>query len=311
MSRIHDALKKAQQERSGSSTNSNDSAWPRMEEMTGMSGRPAAVLESPEISHGDTLEQNGKMGVEAILSRCRQSQWNPDRTALLFMDNEGHAAAKEVFRTLRTRLYQIRSVQPLKTVLVTSALPGEGKTFVTSNLAQSIVRQRERRVLLIDGDLRISRLHEPLGAPSSPGLSEYLLGQSDEMSVLQRGREDNLFLIAGGKTAPNPTELLANGRLEKLLAYLAPAFDWILIDSPPTIPVSDATILAKQSDGVLMVVRAGSTPFDLAQKACQEFRDKPVLGAVLNRAEFRASYGGYDYGKYGYTPGSATERYQS
>jgi protein-tyrosine kinase len=306
MSRIHDALKKAQQERSGSSTSPNDSAWSSIDEMSGISGRSAAVLEAPETGRPENGANSGPIGVEAILARCRQSQWNPDPSALLFNDNEGHAAAKEVFRTLRTRLYQIRSVQPLRTVLVTSALPGEGKTFVTSNLAQSIVRQRERRVLLIDGDLRISRLHEPLGAPSTPGLSEYLLGQADEVSVLQRGREDNLFLIAGGKTAPNPTELLANGRMEKLLAYLAPAFDWVLIDSPPTIPVSDATILAKQCDGVLMVVRAGSTPFDLAQKACQEFRDKPLLGAVLNRAEFSASYGGYDYGKYGYSSTNAS-----
>jgi protein-tyrosine kinase len=311
MSRIHDALKKAEQERSGSLTSANDSAWPAIENMAGISNRSAAVLDSPEITHIEPTAKPSPMGVEAILSRCRQTQWNPDPAALLFGDSADHAAAKEVFRTLRTRLYQIRSVQTLKTVLVTSALPGEGKTFVTSNLAQSIVRQRERRVLLIDGDLRISRLHEPLGAPSTPGLSEYLLGQSDELSVLQRGREDNLFLVAGGKTASNPTELLANGKLEKLLSFLAPAFDWILIDSPPTIPVSDATILARQCDGVLMVVRAGSTPFDLAQKACQEFRDKPVLGAVLNRAEFRASYGGYDYGKYGYTSGSAPDGSQS
>jgi capsular exopolysaccharide synthesis family protein len=311
MSRIHDALKKAQQERSGSSSSADESAWQAIDEMPGMSGRPAAVLDSPEIGRVESPGKGAPMGVEVLLARCRQNQWNPDPEALLFSDSDGHPAAREVFRTLRTRLYQIRSVQPLLKVLVTSPLPGDGKTFVASNLAQSIVRQRERRVLLIDGDLRISRLHERLGAPCTPGLSEYLLGESDELSVMQRGREDNLFLIAGGKTPSNPTELLGNGRLETLLARLTPAFDWILIDSPPAVPVSDASILAKQCDGVLMVVRAGATPFDLAQKACQEFRDKPVVGAVLNRAEFRASYGGYDYGKYGYTPESTEDTSRS
>ena len=113
-------------------------------------------------------------------------------------DNTG----KEVFRTLRTRLYQVRAVQPLRTVLVTSALPGEGKTFVTSNLAQSLVRQRERRTLIIDADLRLSSLHIPLGAESSPGLSDYLLGEVDEFAVMQRGREENLFLIPGANRSP-------------------------------------------------------------------------------------------------------------
>ncbi len=212
---------------------------------------------------------------------------------LLFTNADEESTGKEVFRTLRTRLYQVRAVQPLRTLLVTSALPGEGKTFVTSNLAQSLVRQRERRTLLIDADLRLSNLHRPLGAETSPGLSDYLLGEADEFAVLQRGRDENLFLIAGGKSIANPTELLANGRFERLLERLSPVFDWILIDSPPTIPVSDSSIIAKMTDGVLMVVRAGSTPFDLAQKACDSFNDRPLLGVVLNRADARSGYGGY------------------
>jgi capsular exopolysaccharide synthesis family protein len=216
----------------------------------------------------------------------------------VFTEGENHSVGKEVFRTLRTRLYHIRDSQPLRTLLITSALPGEGKTFVTSNLAQSIVRQRERRVLLIDGDLRLSRLNMPLGALPRPGLSDYLLGEADESMVLQRGEEENLFLIPGGKSVSNPTELLGNGRLETLLSRLAPAFDWVLLDSPPTIPVSDARIIAKLCDGVLMVVRSGSTPFDLAQKACQEFQEKPIVGVVLNQADYREHYGGYDYGGY-------------
>jgi protein-tyrosine kinase len=292
MSRIHEALKKAQEERAAQQaargTNSQDGAEPQS------SFAPAALLEAPENGAAELIAQPaGPITAEMLLARCPQRRWKPDPSVLLFANTDEDNAGKEVFRTLRTRLYQVRAVQPLRIVLVTSALPGEGKTFVTSNLAQSLVRQRERRTLIIDADLRLSALHVPLGAESSPGLSDYLLGELDEFSVMQRGKEENLFLIPGGKSIANPTELLANGRFEQLLERLSPVFDWILIDSPPTIPVSDSSIIGKFSDGVLMVVRAGNTPYDLAQKACDAFHDRPLLGAVLNRAEARAGYGGY------------------
>jgi Mrp family chromosome partitioning ATPase len=111
-----------------------------------------------------------------------------------------------------------------------------------------------------------------------------------------------LFLIPGGKSVTNPSELLGNGKLEHLLERMSTAFDWILIDSPPVIPVSDANIIAKHCDGVLMVVRSGSTPFDLAQKACEGFQSRPLLGAVLNRTEAREGYGGYYYEGYSSDP---------
>jgi protein-tyrosine kinase len=294
MSRIHEALKKAQEERAAQQAARGTDSESAVQPQSQTSFAVAALLEAPEPAAAEPVAQpHGPITMEMLLARCPQRRWTPDPSMLLFANaNEGETG-KEVFRTLRTRLYQVRAVQPLRTVLVTSALPGEGKTFVTSNLAQSLVRQRERRTLMIDADLRLSSLHVPLGAQSSPGLSDYLLGEADEFSVMQRGRDENLFLIPGGKSISNPTELLANGKFEQLLERLSPVFDWILIDSPPTIPVSDSSIIAKFSDGVLMVVRAGSTPFDLAQRACEAFHDRPLLGAVLNRSEARAGYGGY------------------
>lgn len=294
MSRIHEALKKAQEERAAQQAARGANPLDAAEPQSQSSFAQAALLEAPEngaIEH--VAQPEAPITAEMLLARCPQRRWKPDPSVLLFTNSEEDNAGKEVFRTLRTRLYQVRAVQPLRIVLVTSALPGEGKTFVTSNLAQSLVRQRERRTLIIDADLRLSALHVPLGAATSPGLSDYLLGEMDEYSVMQRGKDENLFLIPGGRSIANPTELLANGRFERLLERLSPVFDWILIDSPPTIPVSDSSIIAKFSDGVLMVVRAGSTPYDLAQKACEAFHDRPLLGAVLNRAEARAGYGGY------------------
>jgi protein-tyrosine kinase len=300
MSRIHEALKKAQEERAAQQTNRGTLAPDSSESAVPLPATQTAVMDvptfAPPLSAADHV--GGPLTYDMLLARCPQVRWIPDPSALVFANAEENVAGKEVFRTLRTRLYQVRAVQPLKTVLITSALPGEGKTFVTSNLAQSLIRQRERKVLLIDADLRVPNLHTPLGAPLTPGLSDYLLGEVDEFGILQRGREENLFLIPGGKSVQNPNELLASGKLERLLEKLAPAFDWILMDSPPTIPVSDTAILAKMCDGMLMVVRAGSTPFDLAQKACQEFSDRPLLGAILNRADNHAGYGGYYYQGY-------------
>ncbi len=299
MSRIHEALKKAQEERAAQQTIPGTSAPIPPADVLSLPSTPTAVMDVPILAPSLPADQfTGSITYEMLLARCPQRHWKPDPSALLFSDSNENASGKEVFRTLRTRLYQVRAVQPLKVVLITSALPGEGKTFVTSNLAQSMIRQRERRVLLIDADLRVPNLHTPLGAPSSPGLSDYLLGETDEFGILQRGRDENLFFIAAGKISPNPNELMANGKIGQLLEKLTPIFDWVLIDSAPTIPVSDTAILAKICDGLLMVVRAGSTPFDLAQKACQEFQDRPLLGAVLNGADSRSGYGGYYFQGY-------------
>lgn len=234
------------------------------------------------------------------MARCSQGQWSPDAKSMLFFRNEDHVAGTEEFRTLRSRLYQLREERPLKKVLVTSSLPREGKSFVAANLAQALVQQRGQRVLLIDADLRAPRLHQVLGTSVSPGLAEYLLGQSDEVSIAQRGPMENLFFVPSGRSVGNAAELVTNGRVKTLLDRLAPVFDWVLLDSPPAVPVSDAGLLANYCDGVLLVVRSNSTPFDVAQKARQEFRDQHLIGVVLNAVPpGSASYNPYYYSEYG------------
>jgi capsular exopolysaccharide synthesis family protein len=162
-----------------------------------------------------------------------------------------------------------------------------------------MVRQQGRRALLIDGDLRAARLHAALGTPATPGLSDYLLGEADEFGIMQRGAMENLFFVPAGRSTPNPAELVASGRLQLFLSRIEPLFDWIIIDTPPVIPVSDAGIMANHCDGVLMVVRSNVTPSDVARKARGEFDDKLMLGVVLNGHKHgRASYGDY-YGTYG------------
>jgi Mrp family chromosome partitioning ATPase len=117
---------------------------------------------------------------------------------------------------------------------------------------------------------------------------------------MQRGTAENFFFIPGGNTARNPTELLGNGRFDGLMKRVVPIFDWIIIDSPPVIPVSDARLLASFCDGVLMLVNAGTTPFDLAQRACGAFPKNQLLGVILNRVDPAQAYGSYYYYGKGY-----------
>jgi len=209
----------------------------------------------------------------------------------------------EEFRRLRSYLYDVRRKQPLRRLLISSALPGEGKTFVSANLAQTMARRPNESVLVVDGDLRLSRLHRPLGAQAGPGLSEYLEGDADIFSVIQRGPMDNLFFVAGGTPKTNPADLIGNGRFEVFLQRLAPAFDWIVVDSPPALLVTDATLLATLCDGILLVIRSGITSVDMARKALQVFRNKPLLGTVLNGSRPRTPYKDY----YGRSPATATK----
>ena len=239
-------------------------------------------------------------GAESLLARSRETRWTPDPRTMLFFGKDEHGPGMEEFRTLRSRLYQAREKTGLSKLLVTSALPKEGKSFTAANLAQVIVRQHGRRALLIDADLRNPQLHNLLGAEYGPGLSEYLRSEADEFSIIQRGPMENLFFIPAGRSSSNPAELLSNGRMKSLLKRLEAIFDWIIIDSAPAVPVSDASVLAKDCDGVLLVVRSNSTPIDAARKARSEFAGHNVVGVVLNGITPDLSpYMQYYYSAYG------------
>jgi protein-tyrosine kinase len=300
MSRIHEALKKAEQERASAPANDVVAFQPDSAIGPSLDTDDRAATEDILISTStSSLPTEDYLRYDDLVARCAHPQWRLDPTANVFFNQSLSPQGAEQFRTLRSRLYQIRSAQPLRTVLVTSALSAEGKTFVTTNLAQAFVRQPDHRVLIIDADLRRSRLHIPLGAPSAPGLTEYLRGEAEAMAVIQHGQEGNLCLIPGGAEVSNPSELLLNGRLKILLEYVAPVFDWVILDSPPCLPVADASVLAGLCDGVLLVVRAASTPSDVAQRACQELEGRNVVGVVLNATENGAGYASYYYQRYG------------
>jgi len=296
MSRIHEALKKAEQER----------AIAQAGAPSGFGVTP--VAEAPQYEEADPMpvtpnlgmpDLGGPFSLETLLARCPLTAWNPDLHTMLFMNGNDSAKGTEEYRTLRSRLYHIREKMPLKKLLVTSALPKEGKSFTAANLAQVMVRQHGRRALLIDADLRGPRLHLMLGTPQGPGLAEYLLGKADEASVIQRGPMEGMFFMPSGESIEDPAELVASSRLKLLFQRIEPVFDWIIVDSPPVIPVSDANVLSKACDGVLMVVRSASTPSDLARRARMEFPDQMLVGVVLNGTDHNeAQYTRYYYETY-------------
>jgi protein-tyrosine kinase len=301
MSRIHEALKKAEQERAVSQGGQSPSNFaPAISTATPatMIEETAAVPSSAAPFPAGMPSFNSSFSIDA-LGRFRQLAWQPDPKTMLFFNGNESARGTEEFRTLRSRLYHARESMTLKKILVTSALPKEGKSFTSANLAQVLVRQHGRRVLLIDADLRAPRLHLMLGTTPAPGLSDYLLGSGDEFSIMQRGPMENLFFIPSGNQISDAAELVANGKLKVLLQRVEALFDWIVIDSPPAVPVSDASVLAKVCDGVVMVVRSNATPIDMARRAREEFPDQVLVGVVLNGTDTETTpYSRYYYDAY-------------
>jgi protein-tyrosine kinase len=302
MSRIHEALKKAEKERGVvqaseiAASMTAPAATPALERENAAASPLADILTQTAVispSRGDYLR------FDDLRTHCAHPHWDLDPDENVFSNPALSVHGTEQFRTLRSRLYQLRANQALRTLLITSSLPGEGKTFVASNLAQAIVRQPDRRALIIDADLRLPRLHLLLGAPAAPGLTDYLSGAADEMAIIQHGQEENLWFIPSGKAVTNPSELLSNGRLKPLLDCVKPVFDWVIVDAPPCLAISDASVLADLCDGVLLVLRAASTPAATAQRACQELQGRNVVGVVMNALEDSPDYAASPYYYYG------------
>jgi len=275
MSRIFEALQRADLERK--------------------SGKVSEVepFPEPEVVSGVEVLTSTPSG--PALDEIQCYPWKPSLESAPSLADRGPVV--EQFRKLRSRVRQAKSEAPLKTILVSSGLPSEGKSFVALNLALSLARNGVNNVVLVDGDLRRPTLHSLLGAPAFPGLSEYLAGTAELREILQRDNGSNavgaaragslssLTFIPAGKCSDNSSELVTNGRIGELIAVLAPHFDWILIDSSPVLTVTDAVDLARAADGVLLVAREACTPYDVAQHAQLAFSKSRVLGFVLNAAK--------------------------
>jgi capsular exopolysaccharide synthesis family protein len=314
MSRIHEALKRAERDRAATQKDgsSKESIGQQLSSQTVQVSMEPEPLPTP-VGPVDTkvVTDPGKLKFEEWRAKCVRASWNPDPNFLLFSNANPFPAGAEKFRTLRSRLYRVRESQPLRRLLVSSAIPAEGKTFVSANLAQVLVRQGECRVLLIDADLRSPRLHKIMGAPSTPGLADYLQGDYEDWEVIQRGKEDGFFFLPAGTHVTHPAELIAGKKFKTFLADVSNLFDWVIVDSPPALPVSDASVLATMCDGVLFVVRAASTPAEVSARGCRELQDGHIIGVVLNGLEKEGTsdpYYGYGSTAYGSIVSNVNEK---
>jgi capsular exopolysaccharide synthesis family protein len=200
-----------------------------------------------------------------------------------FSDPRGAAADR--FRFLRLRLLERQKAVNLRRVLVTSALPQDGKSTVALNLATALAEGGKRAVLLLEADLHHPTLTWQLGFEGRPGLAECLEAGMNPMSAVRRLEPLAWSFLPAGQVCGNPTELLQSGALSGVAAALSAQFDWIVMDSPPVAPLSDVLLLKKEADATLLVVRAGRTPGDAVEQAITLLGREHVAGILLNGVE--------------------------
>ena len=199
---------------------------------------------------------------------------------LVFL-SEPDSLAAEKFRFLGVRLRQLRQTRPLKKVLITSTIPEEGKSLVSANLA-GVLAQRRHKVLLIEGDLRRPVLAQRFGLEKLAGLGEWLQSGEQAVSNIYRLEGPGFWLMPAGVPPTNPLELMQSGRLSHLMGQLAMMFDWIIVDSPPLLPLADTTVWARLTDGTLLVAREGKTEKTQLQQGLDSLKKSDLLGVVLN-----------------------------
>jgi capsular exopolysaccharide synthesis family protein len=226
----------------------------------------------------------------------QQVRLEPAVRIVLKSDPQGAGADR--FRLLRMRLRELKGLAKLRSLVITSPLPEDGKSTIALNLATALADEGRSRVLLVEADLHHPSLGKSLGIKTETGLAECIENGVEPLSVLRRIEPLGWYLLPAGNPRLNPTDLLQSEPLAKLLERINPYFDWVLIDTPPVRPLTDAVALSRQVDATLLVVRAGQTPKDAVQEAVDLIGRKHLLGIVFNGAEtLNRLYSKY-YGQY-------------
>ena len=215
----------------------------------------------------------------------------------LVIEGQSDTVLVEQYRRMAAVLHHSQQQRQTRIVMIASAVPAEGKTLTATNLSLTLSQSYQKRVLLIDADLRRPTLHSLFGVPNDAGLSTSLVEpQLTRLPVRQV--YNNLWLLPAGRPDPNPTSLLTSEAMKQLLLDAATQFDWVMVDTPPVGLMPDANLLAAMIDAAIVVVNAGATPYPLVQKAVASIGVDRVLGVVLNRAERSAAAGHYEYYSY-------------
>jgi capsular exopolysaccharide synthesis family protein len=281
-----------------------DTSYPAHIENGSDSDQILSMLRSPSAGYSGSLEKASEF--ERI--QVEQVQVQPASRIVFHTDPNSPGADR--FRLLRMRLRVLWNARKLKTLLITSPLPGDGKSTIALNLATALTERGKRNVLLIEADLHRAPLAQQLSLKAGPGLAECLEGGLNPLSAVRRLDSLGWYLLSAGEVHSNPTELLQGDTLSAVMQALSPHFDWILIDSPPVTPLTDALSLGRLANASLLVTRVGHTPSEAVEKAIGLLGREHVLGIVLNGIEeLDQLYSGY-YGYSGDRNGRASENSQ-
>lgn len=227
-----------------------------------------------------SAEDDKKLASEVSAPQRLRVTPAPESRLVSLLEKESLAAEK--FRFLAVRLRQLQQGRVLNKVLVTSTLPEEGKSFVSANLAATLARRQQQSVLLLEGDLRRPVLSQQLGLGSLPGVSEWLQGSVRQMESVYQLDGAGFWFLPAGRPPENPLELLQSERLQNLMEELAGRFDWIIIDSPPLLPLADTSVWSKLAHGILLVVREGKTEKEQLQRGLDAIDSASLVAVVVN-----------------------------
>jgi capsular exopolysaccharide synthesis family protein len=326
MSQIFDGLQRSEAERNGTDV----SALPGATELL----RQSELQAASRWESGARLEQLGAAkGAEALISVVSNEEPPVRKTSeaiaaaeslrsekftdpfgefqslqvslglqsrLACLTDAGSPAA-EAFRLLGVRLRDLGRIRKLKTVLITSTIPQEGKSMVAANLACTLAQSTQQRILLLEGDLRRPSLSKMFGIGRNQGLSEYMQGERSLTASIYRLDGQRLWIFPSGSAPSNALELLQVGKVSTLMDQLTAWFDWIIIDSPPALPLADTSVWMRFADGILLIVRQGTSEKKQLQRGLEALESKKLLGAVVNSSKHSSNY---DY----YTSEAASQR---
>lgn len=291
MSRVHDALRRAEQ-----------AATPAVEQPSAVTAPTAAVVDRPVRSTTTAASaptrvahSGGLLLGPDFLSRVTPAPFSPSSDSHLIDTSKPNEAPAEEFRTLRTRLNHLQTLQPIHTIVVTSPSPAEGKSFAAVNLALAESQLEGNPTLLMDCDFRRPIVHNLFQIERSPGLTDYLTGKAQLEDCIRRIGSTNLYILPAGDAVVNPLELLNLREMKALLDQLPQVFNWVVLDSPPLLFAADANLLSTLCSGTVLVVRIGATTIDSVTRAMSSLCENNVLGIIVNGARRGELYSKYTY----------------
>lgn len=319
MSHIFDALQRSQAERSGSDSPALSEATEmvRRAERRAASQWATAVLSERHdaaksadrnASFDLPIEPQGMniVAVSAAAELPAEERLDPfdqfkslevlltPQSRLVSIMDSGSPAA-EAFRLLGVRLRHLRRDRSLKMLLITSTIPEEGKSMVAGNVACTLALRTNQRILILEGDLRRPALSKMFGLGTNPGLCEWLAGTRSLTESIYHLAEPGLWILPAGSALSNALELLQSGNLFKLMEQLTEWFDWVIIDSPPVLPLADTSVWMRLADGILLVTRQGTTEKRQLQRGIDAIESKKLIGTLVNSSK-NAAASDYYYG---------------